>query len=205
MFTSKYNYKYAHGAEWLLIFFHNATDKTLFKDPEEASNCNTQNKFSILNELSPFMKFSGQYEFLLEYPKDYPNDYIRWSQSKLPLDDIEKENVNESIGFNPISVPSYPLAFTGLVKTNLSIKISGGDCLATLLDGNPGTNLWHYSIGMYSTCDFYYGDDQPPGPDCGVSEIYLWIRVFFIPRITNYITYKLHYHLLMTMIMIFHS
>ena len=178
MFSTKYNYKVFKGASWLLIFYHNSN--TLFESANEALNCNTNDKFSILNEISSFFKADNKYEFLLEYPKNYPNDFIRWSQSQFPLENEEQAGVSTAADYKPIHVPSYKTVFGGLVKTTIE---NNGKCISTLLDGNPGNLGWFYSIGMYSTCDTVYTSNKPPGPEGAVDETFLWIRVY-LPRLT---------------------
>ena len=205
MFSSKYNYKFAHGSYWLLIFYHNAENETLFDDLKEAENCNVENKFSILNEInSNFFKKSAQnsFEFLLEYPKEFPSDYIRWSQTQSPLYENEVKDVLSAKGFKPIHVSSSFSDFTGLVSTTID---NSAGCRTTLLDGSVGVRTWYYSIGMYSTCESKYGGKKPPGPPGHeVSEIYLWLRAPFIPRITVSISYriKFSYLILITLISI---
>ena len=187
MFSSKYNYKRFKNVNWLLIFYHNTN--TLFDSSNEALNCNTKDKFSILNEISPFFKIHDKYEFLLEYPKDYPDEYIQWTQSLFPLENEEKEGENTAKDYKPIHVPSYENKFGGLVKTKIP---NSAGCISTLLDGNPGHLYWFYSIGMYSKCDTVYGQDKAPGPESPVDEILLWLKVN--PRITCNHIHVFHFH-----------
>ena len=120
MFSSKYNYKYAYGSYWLLILYHNAEDETLFNSQEEAKNCNVENKFSILNEINSdfFKKFAqNSFEFLLEYPKEFPSDYIRWSQTQSPLYENEVNDVFSANGFKPIEFELFgSIKLTGILK-----------------------------------------------------------------------------------------
>ena len=191
MFSSKYNYQFKHGTFWLLIFYHNAESHEIFESPEEAENCNTENKFSILNEISQFMQYKEKFEFLLEYPKDLPGDYIRWTQTNFPLNELEEPDKENATGYHPIHISNeYTHNFSGLVKTTIN---NDYNCTATLLDGMPGVYNWWYSIGMHSLCDYGYNQTQPPGPDGPVKEIYLWTRAFFIPHITTEIINRVHF------------
>ena len=78
MTNYKYQYKYQYGCYWLRVFHHKSLDGSVIFDENEAKNCDLENKFSILDEISLHMRYNDKYEFLLEYPLDYPNKYIRW-------------------------------------------------------------------------------------------------------------------------------
>ena len=59
-------------------------------------------------------RYDDNYEFILEYPKEFPFDYIIWSQTKYPL--YENEVQNEHL--NPI--------IEGVIaKKNLSMVLDG--------------------------------------------------------------------------------
>ena len=187
MADPKYKYKYAHGCYWLRIFHHQSLDGTVIFTEDEAKNCDLPNKFSILDEISPIMKHKGKYEFLLEYPIDYPNKYVRWRQDMNPLDDKEVQGKSNATGFQGIH--SDWSNFRGLVRTTLN---NNANCIATLIDGNPGHGNWYYSIGMYSYCDTVYSSKYPPGPSGAVKDIYLWIRATSFIRLTSSCRYSSH-------------
>ena len=170
---SNYLYKNAYGSRWLRVFYHKTTDGSVIFTVDEAIHCNLPNKYSILDEISSKMRYSGKFEFLLEYPTNHPNKYIRWKQSLNPLNDIEISGSNSATGFQLIH--SDWSSFKGLVRTTINNE---ANCVATLLDGNPGTIQWYYSIGMTSYCDYIYNKKYPPGPTDGVEEIILWIRIY---------------------------
>ena len=164
----KYQYKEEHGVQWLLVFYHNAHDNIIFKDDDEAINCNTNSKFSILNEITPKMRINSMYEFLLEYPSDFPGEYNRWNQSWNPLDPSGRQ----PDGFNFTHKGWDYYQFAGLALTCRSAN----QCCPSVLDGTSDETWW-YSIGMISLCDTQYGQPKPPGPSAQVNEIVLWLRI----------------------------
>ena len=83
------------------------------------------------------------YEFLLEYPDDFPGKYNRWTQTKDPLDDPEENvggsSVQKAQGYTKVKL-SWESKFGGLM---LSISPN------TLLDGQTGDSNYRYAIGQF--------------------------------------------------------
>ena len=159
--------KHEYGADWQLIFYHNAKGNIYFeKNSECLLFCNETQRFSTLGILTENFKINGYFEFLIEYPER--SSYYRWKQKKNPT------KYNSDVGFVPIHVPSSKYEFNGLA---LSASSSGN----TFLEGNIGKDTWYFSIGCYSK---WVGDDWFPGPylkkdniDIGVSIVKFYMRI----------------------------
>lgn len=171
-----------YGAEWLEVFYHNNKNGTIyFANEQEALHTNSQYKFSILDQLENFRGTDNKFEFLLEYPTDLPNQYLRWKQSDNPV-----ETTDTSLElYEPTSfVNGYELIHTnwndtdnqwsGLILTNKGYSI---------LDGVIGTNWW-YAIG---SCQSYteLGVTGVPGPKQGTQGIVIPNDTHLYVRIDN--------------------
>ena len=171
-----------YGAEWLEVFYHNNKSGTiLFANEQEALHTNSQYKFSILDQLESFRGVDNKFEFLLEYPTDLPNQYLRWKQSDNPAETTD----TSSELYEPTSfVNGYELIHTnwndtdnqwsGLILTNKGYSI---------LDGVIGTNWW-YAIG---SCQSYteLGVTGVPGPKQGTQGIVIPNDTHLYVRIDN--------------------
>ena len=155
------------GVNWQLIFFHNSSGKVFFtKNSPDLLFCNQSQKFSILGTLTNNYKINGFFEFLLEYPER--NYFVHWRQKKNPI------KAESDVGFVPLHVPCNPSVFNGLGLSSAS--------LPTFLDGNIGSDKWHYAIGSYSR---YVSEDCFPGPcfydennhEIGISLVSLYVRI----------------------------
>jgi hypothetical protein len=148
------------------IFFHNCTGEVFFTSKEEAKFIITEKKYSLLSKINPTMKINGKYEFLLEYPTGFSN---QWRQSNSPLD--EKEDLANG-----------PYNVTGYEDVNVTMKehFWGGLVVSTrphtLLDGSVGYKDWFYSVGLVNPNDWAYSGHIPSN-DLGVDSLYLWIKV----------------------------
>ena len=159
--------KHDYGADWQLIFYHNATGKVFFeKNSQCLLFCNETQRFSTLGILTDNFKINGYFEFLIEYPER--SSFYRWKQKKNPT------KHDSDVGFVPIHVPSTTYEFNGL-----ALSASSRDC--TFLEGNIGTGSWYFSIGCYGP---WLSDDWFPGPclqvgnsQVGVSLVKLYVRV----------------------------
>lgn len=180
-----------YGAEWLRVFHHNNKSGTiLFENENEALYCTSENKFSRLRDLENFRGKDGKFEFLLEWPEDYPSEYIRWKQSKNPLDDntIYEIDTNSYLigkvdGYEEIYNSWYnsEQRWAGLLR-NQHPDLS-------LLDGIIGGH-WYYAIGAYQS--YAYDDNNVigvPGPEyknqsgkiaTGPTELY--VRIDNLPN-----------------------
>ena len=75
-----------HGASWLKIFQHEVSNdnNTFFSSKDEMMSCNSNGKYSIINEVSSRKPPVGtKLEFLLIYTELCI--YIRWKQANFPL------------------------------------------------------------------------------------------------------------------------
>ena len=168
---SKQTFEYDNSL-WLKVFFHNHSTKVCFDNELEALHCNSQYKFSILDEITPKMRVNEMYEFIIEFPAD--KAFIRWVQRKNPVREAEVENVTKSKDFKLISKNiNLTHSFNGLVKSTMKIN----DKISCLLDGNPGIASWWYAIGMYKDSDDNFKNIGIPGYKGETSSIRLWIRL----------------------------
>lgn len=162
-------YKIDHGAAWLLVFRHRTSYK-FFDNKTQAEFNLEENLFSIISFLSDSVvvrRYTNDcYEFLLEYPDDYPGEYNRWKQSKNPMFDLETsdDGKKNATGYHEVHIDWDSMYWGGLMKS------SAGQ---TLLDGSTYHYYWHYAIGDISK-DF---GQKTPGPEKTVSFVQLWIRI----------------------------
>ena len=168
LISSKYEIKYLYNAKWLKIFFHNSSNQNFFLNQFEVLNCNSINKYSILNEINEKFKINNKFEFLLEYPNII--GYNRWVQNLNPI------NQTGSIveGYEKIET-----SWEGPYWGGLAISSATTLCF---IDGAVSKPDWWFVIGAYqswgSTITF-------PGPRfnnpsdtyIAVSSTYLWIRI----------------------------
>lgn len=172
-----------YNAIWLQVFHHDTNNNTVwFADEAEALNCNSQYKFSILDQLEGFRGSDGKFEFLLEYPQDLPNEYNRWKQTDNPVTTTEKDNSTASPanGYEAIHVDWTTSGWGGLLK---SIKQGEKSRPFTFIDGVTNHNNWYYAIGCYDNSSLLPSDNnwhnKVPGAkgDTGMKEINLYVRL----------------------------
>ena len=165
-----FTYKVEHGTKWLLVFQHST--KNGFFTQEKASFNLQKGKFSILKWISNFhyiKRYNSSFEFLLEYPEDFPNKSNRWLQSVNPLDETDYNTTTSGSLFYAEGFSKYWLDFSnrfgGLLRSH------SGLCL---LDGELGYWNWWYAIGDWRG---QYVDKTPGPHDITVTSVYLWIRI----------------------------
>ena len=179
--SDSYNAKIVnkYNARWLQVFHHNTNNNTVwFKNEAEASHCNSIYKFSILDQLEYFRNKDGNFEFLLEYPIDFPNKYNRWIQSDNPATTIENNTSSGSpaTGYTAIHIDWADHFWGGLLKS------SPGDSnpARTLIDGSTNHGNWYYSIGCYNNVKNDW-ENSMPGPNNSstnsMSEVNLYVRI----------------------------
>ena len=174
------NFKYAYGAFWFRIFYHNLQKASKFANEAEAKNSNLEYKYSILDQLNDNYKYKdNKFEFLLEYP-DYGNSYYyRWKQYSNPLFEEEKGQATAS-EFESIHYAEPSLTnFAGLVKT-----VTTSSNPLSLLNGCPiktGESNWNYGIGLYNGAYFFSNNNKlynyPLYLPTGSNVVQLWVRV----------------------------
>ena len=158
-------FKIDHNNLWLLVYDFKPKYGKFTLD--EALFSLNKNKFSLISFLghdNMIYRYNSSYEFLLEYPDDFPGQYNWWIQSKNPLEDIETENSVTATGYAPIEISWNVHSWGGLMKSIHPFSV---------LDGQIGTSYWNFAIG---DCDNYY-PDSTPGPGVIVYHSLLWIRV----------------------------
>ena len=169
-------YKISHDTKWLLIFQHNASRGAFTRETAEFNL--EKGKFSYLSRISDtryVKRFNDSYEFLLEYPAQFQDEYNRWIQSKDPLSEWDN-NITGTIanGFSPVHL-DWPANFGGLMRNNYN---------TSLLNGQTGNWKWNYAIGDWS--DEFIQNNETPGPTFQdgdkysvkrVTVVFLWIRI----------------------------
>ena len=164
-------YKYQHNALWLLILQHNFSYGVFTQDTAKFSL--SLGRFSLLSQISneKFIKrYNKSYEFLLEYPVEFPNEYNHWIQSKDPMSEWDREEVGlTATGFSPVKL-SWSNLFGGLMRNMYK---------TSLLDGETGYWNWNFAIG-----DWTSKGGVSPGPlryfngsQILVSSIFLWLHI----------------------------
>ena len=173
-----------NGSLWMKVFFHNCTGNIKFKDEQEALNCHEKQKYSILNKNNPKMKTrtnattnkERKYEFILEYPN---NNYIQWRQTNSPIHEEEIQGKMEATGFEIIHKIEASAAFGGLVKTKIE---SHEIYINSLLNGQPGSYLWGYAIGMYKETEPEYLNLDIPSYSSRTKLVSLWIKMNLLAK-----------------------
>ena len=168
----KYEYMTFRDRLWIKIFYHNSSNNVAFDNENQALNCNEPQKYSILNEIRPYHKINNNYEFLLLYPK-LPKEYNHWMQANAPNKEIESSSKRNVSGYQPISISWTYHNWGGLAKS--TIKLSGK--ISTFIDGTRSSSEWFYAIGKYYNASRGWSDSSIAGPNCSLSQVYLWMRV----------------------------
>ena len=169
------------GAIWAEVFYHNTNNNSVwFKDAQEALHTNSQYKFSVLDHLEEFRGENGKFEFLLEYPVEFPGEYNRWKQTDNPIkiedDRTDVDYVNNLYvnGYEPIHIDWQDNRWSGLIKNNNTND--------SLLDGTIGKN-WFYAVGDYRAWVNGDGSTGIPGPyldnasGAATTEVRLYCRI----------------------------
>lgn len=171
-----------YDATWLRVFHHNTNNNTVwFADEAEALHCNSQYKYSILDELEKFRNENNNFEFLLEYPQDLPDEYNRWIQSDNPattLEDVTLNGSKSANGYTAIHIDWNYNYWGGLLKT---VKGAGSTHPArTFIDGSVNHGNWYYAIGCYNNVtndwqDVLAGPNNTP--KTSMKEVNLYVRI----------------------------
>lgn len=172
-----------YGAEWLEVFYHNNKSGTiLFANEQEALHTNSQYKFSILDQLENFRGTDNKFEFLLEYPDDFPNEYNRWKQTDNPV------TVSEVIGGDPYKAAGYESVHidwdsnridSSICNTFSGLLRSSRSSTYTLIDGSIGHGNWHTAIGAMSS---WNGGVPSPMMQSALGRIKLYVRIDNLPN-----------------------
>ena len=142
---------------WKKVFYHNFTGRVMFSSESEALHCETTQKFSILDTISPKYKYREKYEFIIWYPSlDY---YFQWRQSMNPVLELEKSGKNESEGFELIhkGYDDKDDPFGGLVKTAGTMANNRLPFLNGVPSGYGSADVT-YAVGIYADSWYTAGD-----------------------------------------------
>ena len=161
------------GARWARIFYHNNRNgSVLFTSLAECKNTQTTDKYSRLGILDSgdTYKINGKYEFLLQYPIDYPGLYNRWRQTNAPQNEFvaRSETGGQVTGYEAVHIDWTDNYWGGLERSDTSATSYS----PTWLDGSVGRDSWFYAIGSSSA----YGHGIP-SYDSTASVVELWIRI----------------------------
>lgn len=165
-----------HNATWLKVFYHNSKFGTVvFASNNEVLHCETVDKFSVLNKLENFRGKDGKFEFLLEYPEDYPDEYNRWKQIDNPViiqEDSSLNGIKKANGYEPIHIDWTYNYWGGLLLCSAS---------STFIDGSVNHNNWFYAIGVKKN-NWENSDNSVagyvPGPNKRINgTINLYVRI----------------------------
>lgn len=149
-----------YGAQWLEVFYHNNHSGTaLFSNKEEAMHTiGNKDKYSILDCLEQYRGKDNKFEFLLEYPIDFPNTYNRWKQTDNPAEVKETNIIDEIGGGGGLDTSTVFPNAKGYEPIHIDMDGNsgnqqrwGGLLLSsrpeTLIDGSVGSDHWWWSIG----------------------------------------------------------
>ena len=161
------------GARWARIFYHNNRNgSVLFTSLAECKNTQTTDKYSRLGILDSgdTYKINGKYEFLLQYPIDYPGLYNRWKQTNAPQNEFvaRSETGGQVTGYEAVHIDWTDNYWGGLERSDTSTTSYS----PTWLDGSVGHDSWFYAIGSSSA--YSHGI---PSCNSTASVVELWIRI----------------------------
>lgn len=124
-------------------------------------------RFSVLGHINESFYIDNRFNFLIFYPYDYPDNLFFLNQSSHPLYSYTASNITTNY-----TKPSKCEQF----DMNEDVKLKGLALSAddyTVIDGNPNSPSWDYSIGATRT----YNDAETfPGPSCHISSRYNSVR-----------------------------
>lgn len=183
-----------HNAEWLEVFYHKVIDSSgnivLYSNLDEAMLTNSEYKYSILAHLEKFRNKQGNFEFLLEYPDDLPNEYNRWVQTDNPVtvtEDITGD-AYDAKGYKPIHIDWNENRANSSTHTTFSGLLRSSAETFTLLDGSIGHGNWHTAIGAISQWK-----DGIPGPYSEKAikgRVSLYVRIDDVLNTDNFKIYN---------------
>ena len=102
---------------WLKVFMHNHTTKENFQNESEALHCNSEYKYSILDEINPSMRIKHRYEFIMDFPHDHV--FIGWEQSKNPVHELDGKPQADDFKMLDDNLPSKLAEFKGLTRSTI--------------------------------------------------------------------------------------
>ena len=172
--TDQYEVASYKNQHWLKVFFHNHTTKVNFIDEKEARHCNSEFKYSILDEINPSMRINKKYEFIMDFP-GFSSYFIRWEQNKNPVRELDGKPQADGFKILEDSRPNNPQSFNGLTRSTIRDVITNK--INCFLDGIPYDYHWYYAIGMYENSSGNYKTEGIPAYQENVRSIRLWIKI----------------------------
>ena len=170
--TSKYETCEYNKSRWLKVFFHNHSTKVNFENEAEAMHCNSEYKYSILDEINPSMRINKKYEFIMDFP--YDNVFIRWEQSKNPIKELDDKQQADGFKVLEHNLPSVLNDFRGLTRSTMT----GDDKIINcFLDGVPYSSNWYFAVGMYKSSKGEFKDSGIPTYKSYTTALRLWIKI----------------------------
>lgn len=169
--NSKYKIYEYDKSLWLNVFIHDHSTKVNFVDQAEALHCNSQYKYSILDEINSRMRINHRYEFIMDFP--YDNVFIRWEQSKNQVNELDGKPQADDFKMLDNNLPSAIAEFKGLTRST----IKADNIISCLLDCVPSSKVWCYAIGMYQNSHGTYKTDGIPTYKQNTKAIRLWIKI----------------------------
>lgn len=169
--TSNYEIGEYNDSMWLKVFYHNHSTKENFKNESEARHCNSEFKYSILDEINPSMRIKGKYEFVMDFPDE--NIYIRWQQNKNPVKELDYIETADGFRIIEDNRPSGSHGFFGLTK----VTRKGSGVINSFIDGMPNSNNWYYAVGMYEHSAGSFKTNGIPAYKDYVKCLRLWIKI----------------------------
>lgn len=155
------------GSSWARIqWLDITTDKTFFKDEEEANYCvDKTNRYSRMGIVDNFKSQDGKYEFMQTFPSLSTTNYNRWSQTSSP-------NETEVTGFEKIHAGWSSRHFAGIRYWG---NYSGHKCIWNCDSGVT----WYNPVGQIKTWGYLEGDTGSiPAPDeSPQTSTELWVRI----------------------------
>lgn len=170
--------KYFESAEWAKIFEHNNHAGTvLFTSLNECLYSETLDKYSRLYLLDSFKNVNNKYEFLLEYPDNYTDQYNRWIQNNNPCKEfVPTTSAGDGIayGYEAVHIDWTGHYWGGLTRQNSDESV----IYPTYLSGSVGHANWWFAIGSSSV---HAGGI--PGPVNAITgRVQLWVRIDNLPE-----------------------
>ena len=159
--------KRENGASWARVFYHNNRGgSTLFANETEAKSVDTAYKYSALGTLDNYKDSTGNWEFMLQYPRDISGKYNRWKQTANPVTTTVANGTGSETapGYSAVHIDWNQNYWGGLTKSTAS---------QTFINGSVGYAWWQYAIGAYQAWN-----GGIPGPSNPVFQgTELWARI----------------------------
>lgn len=146
--------KQEDGKTWARVLYQDISRNTNYFTTANMGNVNQTGLYSCLNQIEKFKNKDGQYEFMLEYPDDYPGVKNVWVQTQNPYDSKASQNgaghKRDVEGFRSIR---WDMTGTG----GRGLEFNGGVCV---LDGSTGFGNWWLCVGILNNS---YGPTDTSG------------------------------------------